>query len=634
MRRTVMLAAVIAAVGLLLAGLPVAETTPPAQAQTVQHQTEWYINDQPRLYDRGNIVRLDSLRPNWNRNVYWGLIKHGGWENGNSYYTYASLGDTLGNRAEWQMGSRIGTQEIAVHIPGNCSVLSTARVTYEIHIGDQPVQTANVWQTAARDGDCYSDGLVILRNPSGGTGWVVNGAEVVIRVDDNDARPHHRVDYAGSRIGISAAAMRCIDNCTSRTAPPTTTPPPPPPTTTPAQAQSYPDAKFRVSEPKIWVWGSSIGVAIPDRGEIRKEFRYKLSPESPYPDQIRMPTSVQGGNLKLEWEHAGISERSRGIGRLFVTSTHRLEPGDYRIKTVLEYGYPQTYGYREAVRYFTIKVEDPKYDIVRRREGISWVHRIAARRGFKTIDGTEVKPHAWEGTWGGKVSNTVEDGRRLEGSLRHVGRSWIAQGVTVSDPRVVVRDDAFVRDRAILDRQAVITNSAIVSDDAKVGKDNVAGVTWVGGSARVYDNAWVYGKARVYGDAHVYDDARVYGDARVAGNVYDDAHVYGEARVYRGANVYDDARVYGEARVYRDANVYDDARVYGEARVYRDARVAGNARVYGEARVYGWVGGRGGARVCGNAIVYGVVTGNAHVSSGTVPRGTVRDRTFGERCPD
>ena len=222
MRRTVMLAAVVAAVGLLLAGLPVAGTEP-AQAQTVQHQTEWYINDQPRLYDRGNIVRLDSLRPNWNRNVYWGLLEHGGWENGNSYYTYASLGDTLGNRAEWQMGSRIGTQEIAVHIPGRCGVLSTARVTYEIHIGDQPVQTANVWQTAARDGDCYSDGLVILRNPSGGTGWVVNGAEVVIRVDDNDARPHHRVDYAGSRIGISAAAMRCINNCTSRTAPP---PPP------------------------------------------------------------------------------------------------------------------------------------------------------------------------------------------------------------------------------------------------------------------------------------------------------------------------------------------------------------------------------------------------------------------------
>jgi len=628
MRRTVMLTAVIAAVGLLLAGLPVAETTSPAQAQTVQHQIEWYINDAPRLYNQGTHVERES--PDVNPSAWgasWGRFENNGAGRGNSdytyaiggdnhsYYTFAKWGSSRVNQAEWRMGSRIGIQQISVYIPKNSTATT---VTYQVHITGRPTQKVTVNQ---RDHAGYKRGnWVNLLNPSTkAVRWVVNGAEVSVWVNDNEAQPNfYDNDEDSSRLGVNAVAMRCLDNCTTTTPPPTTPPPttPPPTTTPPAQVQSYSDAKFRVSEPKIWVWGSSIGIAIPDRGEIRKEFRYKLSPESPYPDQIRMPTSVQGGNLKLEWQHAGASERRRGIGSLFVTSTHRLEPGDYRIKTVLEYGYPQTYGYREAVRYFTIKVKDPKYDIVQRREGIWQVHRIVARRGFKTIDGTEVRPNAM----GGKVSNTVEDGRRLEGSLRHVGRSWIAHGVTVSDPRVVVRDDAFVRDSAILDRQAVITNSAIVRNRAKVGKDNVAGVTWVGGRAFVSDDAWVYGKARVYGDAHVYDDARV----------------YGEARVYGGARVYDEARVYGKARVYgRDgAHVYDDAHVYGEARVLGDARVAGNARVYGKARVYGWVGGRGKPRVCGNAIVYGVVTGNAHVSSGTVPRGTVRDRTFGERCPD
>ena len=498
MRRTVMLAAVIAAVGLLLAGLPVAGTAPTAQAQTVQHQTEWYINDQPRLYDRGNIVRLDSLRPNWNRNVYWGLLEHGGWENGNSYYTYASLGDTLGNRAEWQMESRIGTQEIAVHIPGRCGVLSTARVTYEIHIGDQPVQTANVWQTAARDGDCYSDGLVILRNPSGGTGWVVNGAEVVIRVDDNDARPHHRVDYAGSRIGISAAAMRCIDNCTSRTAPP--------PTTTPR-------------------------------------------------------TSVEGPKFEKRTEYA--NWRARLLGR------------------------EQSY--------------------------------ISATRSFITIDGQNIRAGTGgrAGTRGGVVSpDTWGDIQNLS----HSGKSWIAEGARVEDPRVRVLDDASIkadtRSRVRLDGQARIYERAIVG--GKISKrSHLSTIVQVYDEAKVYGDAQVADNARVYDEAEVYDRARVYGDAQVFS--YQDGK---KAEVYGDAHVYDQAKVYRDAHVYGEAHVYDGAHVHGNAHVYGEAHVAGSARVWGNARV------------CGNARVYGYVSGNAHVTTGTVPRGERRSRDTGERCPD
>ena len=547
-RRTVVLAAVIAAVGMLLAGLPVAGTAPTAQAQTVQHQTEWYINDQPRLYDRGNIVRLDSLRPNWNRNVYWGLLEHGGWENGNSYYTYASLGDTLGNRAEWQMGSRIGTQEIAVHIPGRCGVLSTARVTYEIHIGDQPVQTANVWQTAARDGDCYSDGLVILRNPSGGTGWVVNGAEVVIRVDDNDARPHHRVDYAGSRIGISAAAMRCIDNCTSRTAPP--------PTTTPGTS---------TTTPRISGLQSSMEIANAD-GYRHHSDKFQVSPAS--------ATATATVNERCSYLAARIN--GSGSSRtLTVDIGTRATPSRCTVTVKV------TNGSTSVSRSVSVTVLGKKFAI-KGRGFLGHDKGIIALRNFRTADGTQVRA--------GDEGGIVKD----EKNLSHLGTSWIALGAKVWDAGVRVSGNALVKGDVHL------RDNAEVSGDARVvgnrGRINVTGNAEVSGNARVFGtNVQVTGNAEVSGNAWVFSNGhrtQVFGYAKVSGNaiVHSNAKVSGNAKVFERANVFGNtapAEVYGYAKVYGEAKVRNGAKVFGSAKICDMAEVSGGAQVSGRAQLSG-----------------------------------------------
>lgn len=231
MRRTVMLAAVVAAVGLLLAGLPVAGTGPSAQAQTAQDQTQWYINDAPRLYYKGTHVDRESLN-GWNNNAKWGRRENGGAGRGNpnllyaiggdrhSYYTYANWGSVLSNQAEWRMGSRIGTQQISVYIPRTSTATT---VTYQVHITGRPIQKVTVNQ---RDYAGYERGTwAPLHNPStGAVRWVVNGAEVSVWVNDNEARPNwYETDSDSSRLGINAVAMRCLDNCTT-----TTTPPPPP----------------------------------------------------------------------------------------------------------------------------------------------------------------------------------------------------------------------------------------------------------------------------------------------------------------------------------------------------------------------------------------------------------------------
>ena len=506
MRRTVMLAAVIAAVGLLLAGLPVAETTSPAQAQTVQHQTEWHIEDEPNLSNAGRPVVKDNLSEGWNRDVAWGRLSDAGFRRSDVYYTSASLGDPTANQADWHMGSRIGTQWIAVYIPRNGVRSFNATVKYQVRLTDRSGAT-EVFEDTINQSDTIDGAWVNLRHPRTGIKWVLNGDEVTIRVKNNEAGPHFSQGNDPSRMGINAAAMRCAANCTTTAPPaPPTTAPPAPPTTTPR-------------------------------------------------------TSVEGPKFEQRTEYASWRERLFGREQSYITAT----------------------------------------------------------RSFITIDGQNIRAGTGgrAGTRGGVVSpDTWGDIQNLS----HSGKSWIAEGARVEDPRVRVLDDASIkadtRSRVRLDGQARIYERAIVG--GKISK-----------RSHLSTIVQVYDEAKVYGDAQVADNARVYDEAEV----YDRARVYGDAQVFsyqdgKKAEVYGDAHVYGQAKVYRDAHVY------GEAHVYDGAHVHGNAHVYGEAHVAGSARVWGNARVCGNARVYGYVSGNAHVTTGTVPRGERRSRDTGERCPD
>ena len=170
-------------------------------------ETEWRVNDKPSLSyrDEGDGLRkIQSLNSAvWGRDPAWWRLRGQGYSQSDSYYTFAIGDDTVvDNRAEWRMGSRIGTQEIQVYIPGNSSRPFAATVDYEIQIVGKASRFVRIEQE---------------RNK----GWVslgrfdLNGAEVTIRVDDTNAYPHHtRENEHKSRIGINAIRMRCVSNCT------------------------------------------------------------------------------------------------------------------------------------------------------------------------------------------------------------------------------------------------------------------------------------------------------------------------------------------------------------------------------------------------------------------------------------
>ncbi len=154
-------------------------------------QTEWYVNDDPTL---GGTER------------YWRSGQAGrGYGDNNYVYTFAdSDASDPDNTALWEMGNRIGRQEIHVYIPSNHA---TATVDYKIriHRADNTIMrsaTFSVEQAKVR-------------------GWIPlgtidsNGSKVSILVEDNGARQDWETNgEIWSSIGIDAIRMRCVSNCT------------------------------------------------------------------------------------------------------------------------------------------------------------------------------------------------------------------------------------------------------------------------------------------------------------------------------------------------------------------------------------------------------------------------------------
>lgn len=92
-----------------------------ASLATAQSQTSWYVNDNPQLNGPSQ---------------YWypGDPGHGYGSN-NYRYTYAIAGESSAdNRARWNMGSRVGRQEIQVYVPTNHA---TATANHNVTIGSR-----------------------------------------------------------------------------------------------------------------------------------------------------------------------------------------------------------------------------------------------------------------------------------------------------------------------------------------------------------------------------------------------------------------------------------------------------------------------------------------------------------------
>ncbi len=148
-------------------------------------QSGWFVNDEPELFGPSEYWEDGYLGKGYGANNY--------------VYTYAIGGDpSPDNWAIWAMGRRWGRQTIGIFVP--CGQ-ATATVTYQVLADGRPVANPEVAQRT----EC---------------GWVhrgpydFNGAEVTIRLNDNDAEQHvNRVGLSASSIGVDAVAMRCVLDC-------------------------------------------------------------------------------------------------------------------------------------------------------------------------------------------------------------------------------------------------------------------------------------------------------------------------------------------------------------------------------------------------------------------------------------
>lgn len=624
-RRTVLYTAVVAAVGLFLAGLPVAGTTPTAQAQT----TEWHQIDQPYLsvYVNGNRQAVDRNQSTAAlRRLAWYRVSDGGWNGGSYFYTYGINGDPRPeNVASWNMGS-LGewrgpkkTYEFQVYIPvgiGDDGLRkpSTASVVYTIR-DDDGARFARVDQSRHQ-------GSWVTLTPTAGSipfDFDTLAGSIVVTVADTDAEQHWSRDgHENSRIGIDAVRMRCVSNC--GTAPSTTTPP----TTTPPS--STPKISGLTNELTPFVDHFPLSGFLPDPVGGSAQDRFQVSPSS-----ADVTATVAGSVSGLK----AVIDKSGESAILTVTTNGRVDFVDsarYRIVVTARDGSRSV-----TTRNVYVTVVKPKYRV--KEEGFHKNKRLIAQRTFTTVDGTRVLSNSKGGVVKHQSSN-----------LSHFGNSWIAEDAKVWDSGVRVLGNALVKGRVELRGRAKVSGNARVIGPSLPDRR----------TAKVYDNALVTGTAQVIGPVEVTRNAKVFGNARVIGNaqVTNNAEVSGNTWVYSllrvRAQVFKNAKVFGNAHVAGNAKVSGDAHVAGNARVYSlqtdksyTASVYGRAKVYGSAKVLNGAKVHNSARICGDAEVRDTppgqgrrqiasVSGDAQVSGRTIL--TSGDHRSGARygggCPD
>ena len=151
---------------------------------TLAEEPRWFVNDEP--YTFGGQRHWSS-----------GTVGHGFGSN-NYEYTFGIGGaSSAANWAHWDMGNRVGRQEIQVYVPANHAV---ATVTYTIHVADRQFKVKVVQSNIS---GWHSLGT---RN--------TNGANVTVSVFDNEVEQHMNTDgFARSSFGVDAVRMRCVANC-------------------------------------------------------------------------------------------------------------------------------------------------------------------------------------------------------------------------------------------------------------------------------------------------------------------------------------------------------------------------------------------------------------------------------------
>ena len=184
---------------------PTAATAHAAIAQPSEWQideSEWDIFDNPALLPDRNSWWGGKLTNE--RNQHGQPYGHGPARHNGSSYAWVSeeTGNPADHWARWDMGTREGTQDLAVFIP---RADASARVRYRVIIGSRTTYTSRITQQEIYG--WHSLGTV-----------AANGSRVRIEVHYNDSQPAPGLTGPSARrVGVDAMAMRCVSDCQPET---------------------------------------------------------------------------------------------------------------------------------------------------------------------------------------------------------------------------------------------------------------------------------------------------------------------------------------------------------------------------------------------------------------------------------
>ena len=188
---------------LLAANMTVATPAAASQPIAVQaQQTGWYTNDEPMFGPSGTNIGWRGGDPA-SSNKGYGPARYFN----NSNYGYASADGRWnpdGSWARWDMGRRLGTQEIEVFVPSNHA---SARVQYDVRVreGNSTSVTTSDWVNQVQLSGWHS-----LGNFS-------TSGQVNIELHYDDSRTvTGRTGAIWRSVGMDAIRMRCVSDCSSQ----------------------------------------------------------------------------------------------------------------------------------------------------------------------------------------------------------------------------------------------------------------------------------------------------------------------------------------------------------------------------------------------------------------------------------
>ena len=611
------------------------------------NESDWHIDDTPALHGQSWWGGEPANGTNSYGQPYgYGPARH----NGSSYaYVSEETGNPGGHWARWDMGTRRGTQEIAVFVP---RADASARVNYRITIGSST--TRSDWITQREIYGWHSLGTVSAND---------NRVRIEVHYDDSQHAPGQS-GASARRLGVDAVAMRCVSNCSSSSA---TVPGRP---SVELNVQHESDGSRTVVatwSPPAEDGGSAItgyevtfsrpGRTFATRNRSSSARRHTLSGAW---SNTRYTFTIRAKNSVGEGPEVSSSIRTSGVTRDLVPGL----PRNVRLTVV-----GQSDGSRTVVATWSPPAEDGGSAITGYEVTFSRPGRTFATRNRSS----SARRHTLSGAWSNtrytftiRAKNSVGEGPEVSSSIRTSG---VTRDLVPGLPRnvrltVVGQSDGSrtvvatwsppaedggsaitgyevtfsrpgrtfaTRNRSSSARRHTLPgawsnttytftirakNSVGVSaavDTSKATSERSDGCPSSGKYLAARDGRWpsphrvtsqrqfetTDGRsvnANVKGgivssgiDDGTSQNLSQSGCSWISYNarVVDSALVSQNALITGTARVEDSARVYGNAIVSGDARVRDQAQVYGQARVTDRAEVSGSALVYGDAQIIG-----------------------------------------------